>query len=282
MKCPKCGAMLDSKAKKCSHCGEDLEQYSIDQLIENILNEDKNEEEPSREKGRGEEEEQHYNMGVLITKGLMMISLLLLTLSMFLPWFSFTGEGFVKGYIQQSEEIVEDSVSFSAMELRQYGNRYKDEYRYIYQGTEEQQQHVSVQTQLYFLQGFWLMIGLATLSILVLIVDKKIKYIEWIRGFSAISMLIIGLVYGTFKIPFLSMFAIHARDNFRGEDMFNAVRMSFRGIAVNNQFYDYVLIERGGFYMAAIVCGLWFVFATILIEMREGKEEKHEKINKKN
>jgi hypothetical protein len=33
------------------------------------------------------------------------------------------------------------------------------------------------------------------------------------------------------------------------------------------------MTEQTGFYIAAVVCGLWFVFSTIMIELREDKEE---------
>ncbi len=56
------------------------------------------------------------------------------------------------------------------------------------------------------------------------------------------------------------MFATRAQNELRSEDILSAVKMNLDGIHVNDQFYAYTMTEQTGFYIAAVVCGLWFVF----------------------
>ncbi|WZL82187.1 zinc ribbon domain-containing protein [Vallitaleaceae bacterium 9-2] len=284
MNCPKCGVAIKESSKVCFNCGEDLEKYSIDQLIQTMLNEDEDKLQPKAKaskkkeakKNNSEQDKHPYSMGMLITKGINILIIVLLIGSLFLPWFVFEGEGFAKGYISQgreSAETLDTSIEFSAFELRQYAKNYGDYYNVFNKGTEEEKHVWSSQLQLYYLHGILGIILLGGLSIILIALDRKMKTGEWVRGFSVISALIIGLIYSTFKIPFFSMFTTRAQNILRSEDMLSAVKMNLDGIQVNDQFYAYMMTEQIGFYIAAVVCGLWFVFSTIMIEMREGKEE---------
>jgi hypothetical protein len=285
MNCPKCGVAIKESSKVCYNCGEDLEKYSIDQLIENMLNEDdaKGKTEgkiqvKAKESKKSKKKSNKYpeSIGMLITKGINILIIIFLIGALFLPWFSFSGQGFFKGYISKGFESTEnsnDTIEFSAYELRQYGKDYGDAYNILNRGSEDEKRIWSSQLQLYYLQGLLGIIILGGLSIVLILVDRKMRTGEWIRGFSVISALIIGMNYVTFKIPFFSMFARLAQNKLRSEYILSAVKMNLDGIRVNDQFYAYTMTEQTGFYMAAVVCGLWFVFSTIMIELREDKEE---------
>ena len=284
MNCPKCGVEIKESSKVCFNCGEDLEKYSIDQLIETMLNEDKEKPQSKKKETKKKASDKNntklnqysYTTGMLITKGINILIILLLCGSLFMPWFMFGGQAFSLGYVSDQSSVTDEadmSVKFSAFGLRQYGSQYDAYYSMLNKGTEEEKRVWSSQLQLYYLQGILGIIILGGLSIGLILLDRKMRTGEWIRGFSVISALIIGLIYVTFKIPFFSMFARRTQNILRSEDILSAVKMNMDGIHVNNQYYAYTMTEQTGFFVAAIVCGLWFVFSTIMIELREDKEE---------
>ncbi len=55
MNCPKCGVAIKESSKVCFNCGEDLEKYSIDQLIQTMLNEDEDKLQPKAKASKKKE-----------------------------------------------------------------------------------------------------------------------------------------------------------------------------------------------------------------------------------
>jgi len=220
------------------------------------------------------------------------IIITVLLISMMFTWFTFGGRGTFKGFesVQDNSQFMTEEVKllkdeqiegldptveilkFSPKDLVDYGNLNQDAHKTLENTKGELKKSFASMIHLIYIKGFYLIVGLGLLSILLLVVDKKLKAIEWTRGISVLSIVIIGLNYTALKIPFFSMFALKARSILRIEEPLSAVTLNMNGINVNNEFYPYVLIEKNGLYVALVACVLWFIFSTVLVEMKKDKE----------
>lgn len=220
----------------------------------------------------------------------VIIGILLIT--MLFSWFAFGGRGTFVGFAREqfngeflTEEVLSLTVEqietldptveileFSPKDLIDYGNLNADTHKLLKNTKGEDKTSFASMIHLIYIKGFYLIAALALLSILVLLVDRKLKAIEWTRGISVLSIVIIGLNYVALKVPFFSMFALRARSILRLDNPLSAVTLNMNGVNVNNDFYPYVLTERNPLYVALGACVLWFILSTILVEFKKDKE----------
>ena len=221
------------------------------------------------------------------------IIIAILLISMMFTWFAFGGRGTLKGIgqIQENSQFLTQEVTalttaeelealnpeveiikFSPKDLINYGKLNQDTHAKLENNKGELKNSFASMIHLVYLKGFYAIALLGLLSIILLVFDKKFKAIEWTRGISVLSIVIIGLNYAALKIPFFSMFALKARSVLRVDDPLSAVTLNMSGINVNNEFYPYMLIEKNGLYVALGACVLWFILSTILVEMKKDKE----------
>lgn len=233
-----------------------------------------------------------FGNGVRITRYVTAGVIGLFLLTMLFDWFGFGGRGVYLGFeLDQNSgqfmtsEAVEMSdaklkalgpdqeiLQYSPKDLLDYIDLYSDEYT-IMENTKGVERTVwAVVIQTIYIRGFYLVLIAGLLSILLTLIDKNLKTVEWSRGFSVLSIVIIGLNYAALKIPFFSMFTIKARNILRTEHLLSSVTMNMNGVNVNNDFYPYHMIEKTGFFIAIGACVLWFVLTTVLVEMKKDKE----------
>lgn len=233
-----------------------------------------------------------FGRGVQITRYATAVIVLLFLLTMLFDWFTLGGRGVFKGFIldensgafmtgevmtmttEQIENLAPEVavLSYSPKDLMDYVDLYEDLYKVLPDKDGEEKASMGVLVQTIYIQGFLLILGLALLTILFLALDKRLLTVEWSRGFSVLSIVIIGLNYASMKIPFLSMFALRARNLLRFENQLSSVTMNLNGINMNNEFYPYEMMETTGFFVAIGACALWFVMTTVLVEMKKDKE----------
>ncbi|MBN2221687.1 MAG: zinc-ribbon domain-containing protein [Vallitaleaceae bacterium] len=303
MKCPNCGETLKDSSKICFQCGEDISDHEIDHMIDELIREDSESIENEKDinkKGKKErkqkdaKEEVYIGISIRITAYVNVLIILLLVISLWLPWFGFSGQAAYLGFVQSSNNniylsqdgltYVEKDFSeegeidlpmlyeFSAKELSDFAKANYSAYETVTTSGGEQKVSWVVKIQSYYIQGIFVLTILAAFGALLLILDRKLKLTEWVRSFSALSALIIMFNYLAVKIPFFSMFANKAQSVLREENPLVAVNMSLKGVKLNQQFFAYEVIEKQGFFMAVICCAVWFVASTILIEIKKDKE----------
>lgn len=229
-----------------------------------------------------------------ITAYVNCIAILILMISMLFSWFTFGGRGVREGFeIDQNSgpfmtdvsinmtneefQIVDPTLEifkFSPKTLLEYTQLYEDGYKQMPNAAGELKTSYAIVIHTLYIKGFYLIGLMGLLSIILLILDKGLKSIEFTRGFAALSILIIGLNYIALKVTFFSMFALKARNVLRLENQLTSVTLNLNGINVHNEFYPYILMEKPGFYVALVACILWFVISTVLIEMKKDKEFK--------
>lgn len=220
------------------------------------------------------------------------IVIAVLLISMLFTWFAFGGRGTFKGFAKNqdnsqfmTEEVITmtsdqiegldptvEVLNFSPKDLIDYGKLNNDVHKTLKNTKGEDKNSFASMIHLIYIKGFYIIAGLSLLSILLLVVDRKLRSVEWTRGISVLSIVIIGLNYAALKIPFFSMFALRARSILRLEEPLSAVTLNMNGVNVNNDFYPYMLIEKNGLYVALGACVLWFVLSTVLVEMKKDKE----------
>ncbi len=234
----------------------------------------------------------NFGKGVQITRYVTAAIVLFFLLTMLFDWFAFGGRGAFKGFVldqnsgsfmtkevmtlstEDIEALDQDTIilKYSPKDLIDYVNLYEKEYKYMPNKDGEDRLSWGATVQMIYIRGFLVILGAALLAVVFLILDKKLKTVEWSRGLSVLSIVIIGMNWASMKIPFLSMFAIKARSILRLENQLSSVTMNFNGINMNNEFYPYKLMETTGFFIAVGACVLWFILTTVLVEMKKDKE----------
>lgn len=294
MKCPNCGETLKASSKICYRCGEDISDKEVDHIINELIKEDTEGSITTEEKKSKKQDDIYIGISTRITVYVNVLIILLTVISLWLPWFGFSGHaaylGFVDGqdnmsYLSQEGLAYEGNMDinatpksnpvlyeFSAKDLRDYSKKNSVEYEKVTTTGGEQKTSWVVRVQSYYIKGIFLITVFGAFSVLILLMDRKLKVTEWVRTFSAISALIIIFNFIAVKIPFFSMFANKAQSVLREQNPLVAVNLSLKGINMNQELYAYEVIEKQGFYMAVICCALWFVVSTVLIEIKKDKE----------
>jgi RNA polymerase subunit RPABC4/transcription elongation factor Spt4 len=233
-----------------------------------------------------------FGKAVVIIGYVNAIVVAVLLLTMLFSWFALGGRGTFKGFVldqnssqfmtaetlrmtrEQIESLSPETeiISFSAKDLVEYGKLYTETYQSMTNTKGELKKSWAIMVQLLYIKGFYVIGIISLLSIFMLIIDKKLKAIEWTRGFSVLTIVIIGLNYAALKIPFFSMFAIRAKNALRMDNLLSAVTLNMNGINVNSDFYPYNIMEKSGFYIAVGACVIWFILSTVLVEMKKDKE----------
>ncbi len=293
MKCPKCGENLKDSAKVCYACGEDISNASLDDLIDDMIKEDMKSEKPPKKKTEPVvESSKTYGPATRITRYIAAGIILLMMLTLLLPWFSFSGRGAYLGFETDTQTIeymtdtvqsmdqeaimnLDESVvlyTLSPKKLIQFVGNHREAYAHVVNTSGEEKKSWATVIQYWYIQGFWLIIATGIISIIILFIDRKLKAMDWVRGFSVLTGMIVVLNYVVLKIPFFSMIAIHAQSALRARGTLSAVKIGLKGIQMNNEFYPYTIHEQYGFILGIIFCILWFVFSTVLIEMRKERQ----------
>lgn len=238
-------------------------------------------------------EKKELGLASQIISYITVVVILFLVISLNFTWFTFSGRGAFVGIEETeagnylSDDVIDGSMSvetimalpetvnlfsFSANDLKDFAKPNEDYYLQAAASNGEIKQSIPVKIQYYYIKAIPFILYIGIFGILLLIVDRKLKTTEWSRAFSVLSLLIIGVNYLAIRIPFFSMIAIKAQTRLREADILNAVTMNLKGLKVNEEFYPYKVIENNGLFIAVICCIIWFVLATVLIEMKKDVE----------
>jgi len=298
MRCPNCEELLKDDAKVCFSCGQDMKEHAVDSLIQDMIDEDnKSYKKKSNDKVIPSEvtkvkDKPVYGQAFRITSVITILCILVSLSTFLLDWFALSGRGSYLGFVDnkandyKSKEITSLSLEqiilfdetvvlleFSPKELMKYSKSNE----LMYKETEDIngmiKKHWTVIIQQIYIKSLILIPLMGLLSIIMLLIDRRYLAIEFVRGFSLISMLIILLNYLVLRVPFFSMFAIRAKSLLQVENTLNRVTMNLNGINVNNEFYPYKLVEQTGFFVAIVACFIWFILTTVLVEMKKEKNK---------
>lgn len=235
-----------------------------------------------------------YGQAFKITAYVTCIFVVLVLFSLLMSWFSLSGRGSYLGFIDdQSKNYKTKEVStynsetinnlnetivileFSPKSLYEYTKNNKEEYATLLDKTGLSKRSWPMTIQQIYIKALLLIPMMGILSLLILVLDRRLYMIEIVRGFSLITFLIIMLNFLALKVTFFSMFAIRAKSVLQVSNTLNRVTMNLNGINLNNDFYPYKLIEQPGFFTALVACSIWFTLTTVLIEMKKEKNKQY-------
>lgn len=308
MRCTKCGAIVNNNAVICPTCGEDFSAREVDAIVDKMIKQDKAESNPETEVPKKpatpKTEPANKRMPGAIKLGktadimgyIAVAAIIVLIFSMLFSWFGLKGRGAYQGFIKSpetskyfSKNVIDmtaedfdqidantEILTFSAKSLLDYVNQYGQAYAMLDTSGAEKEKSYVAQFDILYIKGFYLIFGIGFIGVFILLIDKKFRLIEYVRGGSILVMVIILLNFMTIKIPFFSMFVVKARNLIQLQDLTTAVTTTMAGITANNQFYPYAVTEKFGFYLAISCCVIWFIASTVIVEMRKNALKKIE------
>ncbi len=304
------------------------EQEELDNIIQDILDEDeyeptfpdvngqdkstKDDLSGSKQKGKDkqkakdkpkikdkEKAKEKYNdkdksipeMIVMITRYVTLASVILFFVSLFMSWFSLSGNavnyGFIRGEetrpmmaqavqpyeVENLEQYDKSLVAFSARDLYTFSGVMEEAYLTVRGPEGDEVESMSAKIHSYYLKSTVLLFVLTIIAALILAIFKGTKGISIVRNLAVFNGIVIGLNYMALKIPYFSMFAIRAKDILKSGEALLSVSMNKDGIAVDQVFYPYLMTEEKGLYFAAFCLGLWLFLSIILTEVKNREEE---------
>ncbi|NDL67671.1 zinc ribbon domain-containing protein [Anaerotalea alkaliphila] len=294
--CLRCGKPLEENSTVCKYCGESLRLDAVedfDALIRSILEEEDRTRKPGGKEGKGQAPAKEKPLRTPFVVGLLGISTLLVLALLFvmtLPWFVLTGSGTIRGMVVEEgtlgflepgvgnlppgTEVPEDQVlaRWSPLDLAAYLAAAGREQAKVPQvdGTGR----ISVPAGVHMAYTFGLLLAalLAALSLPLYWLDKRLRWMELVRGWAVGALLLTGLQTMAMKVPYLNMFALRAQGAIRGGDRINAVRITMEGIAVNDRLYGVRIQETPYLLLGVALTGAWIMTTTLLVAHYKNKE----------
>lgn len=301
MKCSSCGTQLQDQATVCYQCGtkksmSDTQDY--DQMFQKMVREGDSEKRMQQDTTPRKANDRQHNKNkekrskwVLALSFCICLSVVALWGTLFVDWFTIGGNGAAIGVVQNAEtqsflepdvrhitmenaqQYIGDVVKWSPIEMLQYTRASHNAHAKVFQTTGELKNSIASIAEIGYIYGWILIFVGGCVSILLLIFDRKQKWLEGVRVFSLFSLVIIGLNYLAIKVPFLNMIALQTQGIMRKGDVLNAVQMSLKGIKVNNLLYTISLKEHSIILIAIGIGCIWLLLSTILVELKKDKED---------
>lgn len=300
MNCPNCNTLLDKDAVVCFACGQGITEAMVlnnqgqddrefDEVIQNLIMTDENEQVEDEVQLRQEQRKQKnmerqnrirsYSYVSYATLAVMF----LFTVSLFLTWFTVRGTVAYMGYFyttQTAKYLDEEAKTFSKEQLTENLNKVasfspQQFLTYAKEYVRNSGEHnLLAKLQVYYAEGLYVIYFLLLLCAGILVFDRKARFVEVIRISSILSVIFILLNTLAMKLPYINLIVLNAK-NVLGESGASG-RIIAKGLLIlgkTKQELSYLADFRFGWYFSVILVALWFVMATILMEMGRSLRE---------
>lgn len=230
-------------------------------------------------------------MLILIARYTTLAAVVLFFISIFMTWFSLSGNGVNYGFIRGEEtrgmmvEAVQPHeienlelyalplINFSGSGLYSFSQVAEEEYLYVTNPRDEQVESIAARIHKYYMMSMMLIYVFTIAAALILAIFRRTKGITIVRNLAVLNGIVIGLNYMALKIPYFSMFAIHAKEVIKQSQTYMTLSMTGEGIAMDQVFYPYILTEESGLFFAGFFLGLWLLLSIVLSEVKNREEE---------
>lgn len=319
MKCIKCGKEIEEDLELCEYCSNKIkEEEDLDEILKDILEEDdevlfpitnkdkepikkrkisikqiykKNEKENTNNKVKKNIHPDYIELVINISKYIIMGSIILFVISMFISWFSFSGDGMNIGFIRNENskkfmpEIIRERtveslstyegilVTFTGNDLYQFGKNMDEEYLTLHGIDGEIRTSLVAKIHQYYLKSVIFLFLLSAIAFAILLGFKGYKGINIVRNIGILNLVIIGLNYLAMKLAFFNIFVIKAKDILGQSEGYVKVVIKNIGILYNDHIYSYTVKEEFGFYLAIITLSIWLATSIVLSEIKNRDEE---------
>lgn len=247
----------------------------------------------SAKAARAEKRAQIMKTAVQITRYVILASVVLFFIAIFFNWFTLSGNGVNYGFIRdeasvaymdekiptehnQIENLVKYNkaiLNFSGKDLYSFSQIIAEDYMTVVGADGEATGSLAAKIHSYYMMSAVLLYVFTGISALILAIFKGHKGISYVRNLAVFNIVIIGVNFLAFKVPYFSMFAIRAKDLLKQSGDFISVAMTREGIAADETFFPYVLTESNGLYAALIFLGVWLVLSIVLNEVANREKE---------
>lgn len=301
MNCPNCNTSLDADTDVCFACGQEItdeirkhskgkKDKEFDEVIQNLIMTDESEQIEDEVQARQEQRKQQnrllqiqakqYRLASFLTLGVV----LLFVVSLFLGWFTVKGTVAFQGYFYTEKTAsylldgaklyskdnltnrAESVAKFSPMQFLTYAKEYE---------SHTQKHGLLTRLQVYYAKGIYLLYFLVVLCILVLVFDKKGKFVEVIRVSSILSVIFVLLNTLAMKLPYINLIVLNAKALLAQNGV--SSRVISKGLMIldkTKQELSYQVDFGWGWMVSVALVALWFVMATVLTEMSRTQKEK--------
>ncbi|RRD94961.1 hypothetical protein EII17_05250 [Clostridiales bacterium COT073_COT-073] len=296
MKCPNCSTSLDIDAEICFACGEEIteevrqtQDKEFDEVIQNlILTEEAEQDEEELESRLAWRKQENLKKEKAIrnyryTSFAAMAAIVLFLISLFLNWYTISGTVAYHGYfytattgkylsegvkayardklIDQNQEVA----AFSPNHFLTYAKEYED---------NSDIHGLLAKLQIYYAKGLYLVYFLILACLLILVFDKKGKLAEVIRVSSILSVIFVLLNTLAMKLPYINLIVLNAKRVLSANGIASTVVS--KGLYLyesTKQNLTYQVKLNTGWTLAVVFVALWFVLATVLMEMSRSFKE---------
>jgi hypothetical protein len=308
MKCQKCGYEISDANKPCLKCGfKAVKHKEVDQLIMSMIEEDdyepkfkpknqngttsKSKTKKTTTKNTTTSTKSKGDVLILITKYMILLSIMIFVATMFFSWFQLSGSAVNLGVIRNAEtevmmnqplrEIIVDGsddydgaiITFTGYNLFTFAKATMNDYGTVTSRTDEVKLSLVSKANGYYMLGILVMIALCVIAAIVLIGFKRYKGLPMVRNVALLNIIILSLNYMALRIPYFSMIAVKAKD-FLGQSMVHpSLKLSMSGISMNQVFFPYTFVALRAFYVAVIALLVWLVLSVILSELKNREQE---------
>lgn len=301
MKCPNCNTLLDNDANICFACGEEIteefreeskdsQDKEFDEVIQSLILTDEIEIEEDDLQVRLEQRKkdnrkqqlyrkryQYMSYATLAVMGLFVISL-------FLSWFTIRGTVAFQGYFYtektakylssevkaySKDSLLDQSAEVAAFSPNQF-------LTYVNEYDENVESHgLLSKLQVYYAKSIYLLYLLIAFCAVVLLLDNKGRFAEMIRISSIIGAIYVLLNTLAMKLPYINLIVLNAKRVLGANGI--ASRIVGKGLFLfetTKQEITYQADLRFGWIVSLVFVALWFVFATVLMEMSRSVKDK--------
>lgn len=292
MTCPKCGMETVDSFESCKNCGyvfEENEAEEVKDLINEIIKEEDEEKKQQNEAvDQVEEEIEESHQFAIYMKRFLAGCIGVLVLMFLFPWFKLGGETILKGVsnipsnmevraykrasLEERKNYDGAYVEASPVDLIRYVMKNGEEYHMVIDEDGKEENSLFSRMQIGYIYGFLILVGLAAISIMILLLFKNCRGISIVFFSGVISFIIMLFNFLAMKIPFFNMFALNALSLLRKESIPYKVDMTQKGIAAGTNFYPYTLSLGTPFYIASLSIVIWIIVSFIMIKI--GRKQK--------
>lgn len=230
-------------------------------------------------------------MLIAITRYVTLGAVVLFFVSIFMNWFSLSGNavnyGFIRGEetrpmmveavqpheIENLELYALPLITFSGNSLYQFSQVMEEEYLLVTNPRDEAVESIAAKIHRYYMMSVIVLFIFTGIAALILAVFRRTKGITIVRNLAVFNGIVIGLNYMALKIPYFSVFAIHGKEVIKQSKDFISLSMTGEGIAMDQTFYPYVFTEESGLFFSGFALGLWLLLSIILSEVKNREEE---------
>lgn len=226
---------------------------------------------------------------ILGSKIALSVCILLFVMSLFMSWYTVTGDGASEGFIRIEENITPDLekelvtigepdevtrvADFSPMKLFSYSVRFRESYKVSIDDDGVHGTSTYARLHLFFTYMFILVLAGSLISIAILLIGKDFQFAHIVRSFGFLGLFTMIINYIALKVPFFSMISLRVQTIMNVQNPDEAARMTNLGVVSGDQIYTYGMEALPSIKFAFVVLIIWIILSAIMGEINNRMDD---------